>query len=413
MKKAWKKTELRILAKKHKFLSSFRTNVPGPYRAALKLDVLDKLGLIRVQKPRGYWTKERCAKIAKRFQTKSEFRRKASSAYEVSKRNSWLKAICSHMKSGFSSNGPRQIYAFEFHDLSVYVGLAKDVEIRRKWHLKHSSRIKAKIKESGKYKFVILSPLIDESAAAELEVKMIRGYRSRGYAVLNKVAAGGLGGTPKKITKRECKEVAQKYDTRTKFFKSKHASYYHYARRQGWLREICSHMRRFSKPSGYWTPKRLEKSAKRFKSVSEFRNKAPLAYKRALSLGLLQDLTKSMTRKRRNPDFYNLENVKRELKQLKIQSISQLKLVDINLYSCIVRKGWSRELLLPLKRKRFPNGYWTFEQCQKEAKRHADQSSFRINSPSAYRIAARNNWIRKIFVRPRSSERRTSRRSVK
>ena len=57
------------------------------------------------KKPNGYWTFERCAHEAKKFQTRSEFEKKSGSAYIISLRNRWIDEICGHMTSPQKPSG--------------------------------------------------------------------------------------------------------------------------------------------------------------------------------------------------------------------------------------------------------------------------------------------------------------------
>lgn len=43
-----------------------------------------------MDKPRGYWTEERCLEEAKKYKTKKDFRVGSYSAYIISCRNRWL-----------------------------------------------------------------------------------------------------------------------------------------------------------------------------------------------------------------------------------------------------------------------------------------------------------------------------------
>jgi hypothetical protein len=44
-------------------------------------------------------TKSKCAEIAKQFNIKNEFQKKAWTAYDVARLNGWLDSICKHMKT--------------------------------------------------------------------------------------------------------------------------------------------------------------------------------------------------------------------------------------------------------------------------------------------------------------------------
>jgi len=55
--------------------------------------------MISIQKPRGYWTKEKCRIEALKYKAKSEFQKKSVSAYDKSLQKGWLNEVCSHMNS--------------------------------------------------------------------------------------------------------------------------------------------------------------------------------------------------------------------------------------------------------------------------------------------------------------------------
>lgn len=56
--------------------------------------------ITRSKKPNGYWTRERCAEEAKKYNTRDEFKQQHSTAYNKSRRMGWLDEICAHMVSG-------------------------------------------------------------------------------------------------------------------------------------------------------------------------------------------------------------------------------------------------------------------------------------------------------------------------
>ena len=68
------------------------------YSTACRNNWLNKVSshLIEEKKPRGYWDKEKCAKEALKFKSKSEFKSN-STAYHAATRNKWIREICKHM----------------------------------------------------------------------------------------------------------------------------------------------------------------------------------------------------------------------------------------------------------------------------------------------------------------------------
>ena len=79
-------------------------------------------------------------------------------------------------------------------------------------------------------------------------------------------------------TKERCATEALKYKTRSEF-RNKAGGAYSAAHRNGWLGIICVHMStRPGKPDGYWAKERCATEALKYKTRSEFSDKAGGAY---------------------------------------------------------------------------------------------------------------------------------------
>ena len=85
-----------------------------------------------MRKPNGYWTKERCYDIALKYDTRKEFSKHV--AHKIAQKHNWLDEICYHMKI-IGNIKKRCIYAIEFSDNNVYVGLSYNYEKRFLEHL--------------------------------------------------------------------------------------------------------------------------------------------------------------------------------------------------------------------------------------------------------------------------------------
>ncbi len=97
----WIKEKCQEEALKYKTRSEFQKKAGGAYNAAWKNKWLDEIcaHMISPQKPSGYWTKERLQKEALKYKTRTEFFKKSSSAYDVSRKNGWLDEFCVHMET--------------------------------------------------------------------------------------------------------------------------------------------------------------------------------------------------------------------------------------------------------------------------------------------------------------------------
>ena len=81
-----------------------------------------------------YWTFEKCREEAIKFNRKIDFLKANKLAYHASYKKGWLDKICTHMEiSGDKYN--RCIYAYEFEDRCVYIGLTYNLNDRDRQHL--------------------------------------------------------------------------------------------------------------------------------------------------------------------------------------------------------------------------------------------------------------------------------------
>jgi hypothetical protein len=57
-----------------------------------------------INRPNGYWTKERCLEEAKKYESKSEWLKKSVSSYGSAHKNGWLVECSSHMTPKFKKH---------------------------------------------------------------------------------------------------------------------------------------------------------------------------------------------------------------------------------------------------------------------------------------------------------------------
>ena len=95
----WTKEKCRIEALKYNSREEYSRNSSGSYSSALKNKWLDEIcvHMISLMK-RNYWNFERCKKEALKYKNKTDFSKKSSYVYKISRKNKWLDEICVHMK---------------------------------------------------------------------------------------------------------------------------------------------------------------------------------------------------------------------------------------------------------------------------------------------------------------------------
>ena len=88
----WTQERCYAEAKRYNTKKEFRLKSGGAYNVARKHGwVLDYTWLEEKSKPNGYWTQERCFEEAKKYKTRSEFKKGNDSAYSLAMKNDWLK----------------------------------------------------------------------------------------------------------------------------------------------------------------------------------------------------------------------------------------------------------------------------------------------------------------------------------
>ncbi len=88
------------MALKCKSREEFKNKYCAAYSFAYKKGWLDECckHMIKITKPRGYWTKERCLDVALKCKSRTEFITNYSSAYSAAFRNGWINECHQHMK---------------------------------------------------------------------------------------------------------------------------------------------------------------------------------------------------------------------------------------------------------------------------------------------------------------------------
>ena len=223
----WTKERCREVASGYNNRSHFQNNEHSAYDKSFKNKWLDEIcsHMISPQKPKGYWTKERCKEVALKYKNRTEFNKKSTGAYNRSVKSGWLDEICSHMKIE-NNNTKRCIYSYEFGDNHVYVGLTYNLSKR------HNNRLKSENDQVTKHmKNTELKPIqkqltdyIDVNDAIKMEEYYLQKYINDGWIILNKTKTGAIGGGLK-WSYIKCREEALKYKNRTEFNKKSKGAY--------------------------------------------------------------------------------------------------------------------------------------------------------------------------------------------
>jgi predicted GIY-YIG superfamily endonuclease len=294
---------------------------------------------------RNYWTKEKCKEEAEKYTLRSKFKVGSGGAYNASIKNGWLDYVCLHMSIS-GNKFKRLVYVYEFDDRTVYVGLTYNIEERDNKHKRDiRSPVFRYIKKNKTNPILSFSEYVDVNEAVKLEAVKIKYYKDEGYNVLNIASAGAVGGNLK-WTKEKCKEEALKSTSRKDFYK-KNNSAYNSARNNNWLDEVCSHMPILNRlPKGYWTKERCMSEALMYSSKKDLHDNSVGAYMSMVRNGWLNELCPHMKTKKPNR-YWTKEKCKEEA--AKYKTLQQFKRDSRSAYLSSFKCGWLSEICLYMK----------------------------------------------------------------
>lgn len=187
-------------------------------------------------------TDEKLMASAQQFKHRAGWKRGASKHYQAARNRGILDQCCAHMvRAANPYAGDYVIYAYEFEDRHVYVGLTFLPSFRRSMHKVRGPVVEhAKVCPNYRHRQVETG-LPSPEAAAEAEQRHIARYRSDGWTLLNRQKGGGLGTLKREWTKELVLVEALKFQTKQEWIKGSQMSY-RVAKREGWFEEASAHM---------------------------------------------------------------------------------------------------------------------------------------------------------------------------
>jgi predicted GIY-YIG superfamily endonuclease len=391
----WTKERCHEEALKYNTKKEFQKNSSGAFMAAYKNGWLDAIceHIVEIQKPRGYWTKQRCHEEALKYNTKKEFQ-KNSTAYSSAQRNNWMDAICDHMTI-LGNTHNRYVYSYTFFDNSIYIGITCDYKRRNLEHMKDKTsqvfKYKNIINKEPIFKLLTIEPIpVDE--AIDMEINLIAYYQNSNSNLLNISSGGGTGASVIKMTKERCREEAQKYNTRSEF--QKNSSAYSTLQRNGWLDELCTHMQELIKPDGYWTKERCHEEALKYNNKKEFRKNVGGGYSIASHNSWLDEICGHMIELKKPSGHWTKERCHEEA--LKYNTKKEFQ-KNSTAYSRASKNKWLVSICGHMIETQKPNGYWTKQRCHVEALKYTNKTIFYKEMSGAYHRIQRNTWGKDIF----------------
>lgn len=291
----WTKDRIKEVALTCETRVEFQKKHASAYQRALDTGVLDDAcsHMLRPKiKPRGHWTKDKIQQEAFNYNSRKAFELGSPGAYTRARRIGILNTVCSHMTNS-NSKEKRYVYAIigskKECPRRAYIGLSLDVEKRYKEHLASGSQVARLLQDPLSIK-IVFGPLTAKNAQL-LEQDKIAKYSEQGFSLINMRPGGSLGSGALKWDFETCTKAAKRYKTRGAFSQGEHKRAYEVARKNGWLDEICSHMKPVN-PNVYnrFYYEDVVDKAKKCKTYSKFLKKAPRYYRAAQRNGWLDSI---------------------------------------------------------------------------------------------------------------------------
>lgn len=301
-KEKWTKESVEIEAKKYNSKWRFARKCSGGFKYAIRHDLIKNFYWFeKKSKPMGYWTKKRCEQEAKKYKSKTEYKKNAAGAYESSRKNGWLNDYYWLENKNICKDKIDSIYGYFFPNNTVYIGRTLNPRNRDKDHRqpkKNDSVFKyAKEQNIEIPQMTIIEEGITVEEGKKLEQKWIDYYKNKNFNVLNKQRGGGIGSiTFNKYSKEKIIEETLKYRSRKEFME-KSPNFYYHSWKSGILKELIPSIQ--VNKRGFWQDrKNVEEESKKFETLKEFIKKSKGAYDAAQKGGYLNELV-WLKRKRR------------------------------------------------------------------------------------------------------------------
>tara|TARA_R110000796_G_scaffold58413_4_gene134890 strand:+ start:36819 stop:37721 length:903 start_codon:yes stop_codon:yes gene_type:complete len=134
----WTKERCVKDAKEYKSIKEWRINGTSSYSISVKngwlVDIYNKFGW-EITNPKGYWTKEKCITEAKKFKTRNEWYLKSSTTYSTAVKNGWLDECAEHMELVNKPDG--------YWTKEKCITEARKFKIKERWKTGHSKSYQA------------------------------------------------------------------------------------------------------------------------------------------------------------------------------------------------------------------------------------------------------------------------------
>jgi len=380
-------------ALKYDNYKDFRENSHA-YNVIKKNDWWDELcGHITSNRKRnGYWTYETCKETALKYTDRGELSKNEGACYGIIKENGWDELL-SHIEYK-TTLFQRYIYAFEFPDNHVYIGLTHNLNKRKSDHLtsnKSISPVRKHMEETGLdfvFKSVFENPFPKE-IAGEMEGIVLNDYVSKGWIPLNRTKTGGLGGSQVIWTYDKIKSDLVGVETISGARKKLSYAVFGIIKKFGWGDLLSSLIDDSGRVN--WTIETATEELKKYSRRTDIQANQNGLYKFARKNDLLRLVPKSKPLPK-NPlkDKYTKGEVYEMC--LSYGTSEEIKQNNREYYTCAKNNGWWDDIIKQLKDKRGIKSKYSYEDCLNIALKYNTKDDLTKDWSGVVKTIKKNGW---------------------
>ena len=338
----WTKERCHEEALKYNSRKDFHDNSSSAATKCMKNGWLDDvcLHMIEICKPKNYWTKERCYNEASKYNNRTNFQKNNTSAYISSRKNGWLNDICSHMVEKIKPDG------------------YWSKEVCQRESLKYNSRSEFNKNSPKAYQQSWLNGWLNDICS---HMQIIGDKYKRCIYVYEFSDDSAYIGLTFNIDKRHSNHIT---NTSSPVFKK--------------IKENISYQRKIL--TDYINVEKSKKLESFY--VDEYKKNNWIILNKAKTGGV-------------GGKFIKWTKEKCQEEALKYNTRHELEKNNGSSYHVIIKNKWDNEMFSHMTRTQKPSGYWTKERCKEEALKYKTRKDFKKNS-TAYTSSSKKGWLNEI-----------------
>lgn len=381
----WSLESIRSEALKFQTRKEFQKKSESAYQAAREMGVLDEV--CSHMQTQFRWTFDLVHREALKYKTRTDFSKGSSGAYDRAKNNKWLDEVCSHMERlweqkwdfetcktealkyqhrkdfqnavpGAYGSASRNGWLEEVCSHMTNKAIIWDLETLRAEAKKYKTRSDFSDGSGGAYKTASEMGVLDE-ICGHMEI-LHNGYNHCVYAIYNKRTNEAYVG----VTSQRFQDRMTQHQSGTDTTRSRTIAH---------LDDTI-----FEQQTDYiYPPEDVKKVETRFMEEFKSRGFTILNSKKAVGgVGYSRP-------------YWTFEMVVREA--IKFSSRWEFQ-KSSKAYAVAKRKGWLEDVCKHMKSPKKSMGYWTLENCKKEASSCSSVSEFKQKHSYGYKKVLENKW---------------------